>query len=149
MSRAEQLSAALDELLEVSVGIEAAAVVSADGLPLASALPPDIQEDGLAAMSAALLSLGERAATSLGKGELAQVLVKGERGHLMLMAAGVDHVLVAVTRRNAKLGLVLFEMGGAAARIVQALETAQPLSEPVSDNVFSTAVGDPGPPGWQ
>ena len=110
MSRAEQLAQALDEFLAVSPEVEAAAVVSADGLPMASALPPQVEEDRLAAMSAALLLLGERAASGLGKGDLAQVLVEGARGYVVLMAAGPHAVLVTVTSPGAKAGLLLFEM---------------------------------------
>lgn len=58
-SRAEQLAMALDEFVQASTEVEAAAVVSMDGLPMASALPPQIEEDRLGAMSAALLSWGE------------------------------------------------------------------------------------------
>jgi predicted regulator of Ras-like GTPase activity (Roadblock/LC7/MglB family) len=110
MSRAEQLAQALDEFLAVSPEVEAAAVVSADGLPMASALPPQVEEDRLAAMSAALLLLGERAASGLGKGDLAQVLVEGAHGYVVLMAAGPHAVLVTVTSPGAKAGLLLFEM---------------------------------------
>lgn len=117
MSKADQLAAALDEFLAVSPEVEAAAVVSADGLPMASALPPHVEEDRLAAMSAALLTLGERAATGLGRGDLAQVFVEGETGYVILMAAGSDAVLVTVTTKAAKPGLVIFEMRAAAEKI--------------------------------
>jgi len=122
MSKAEQLATVLDEFLAVSFDVEAAAVVSSDGLPMASALPPDIQEDRLAAMSAALLSLGERAAQGLDKGELAQVYVEGAAGNVVLMAAGPHAVLVAMTAKNAKAGLVLYEMRSSSRRIEQILE---------------------------
>jgi uncharacterized protein len=121
MSKAEQLAAVLDEFLSVSLDVEAAAVVSSDGLPMASALPPDVQEDRLAAMSAALLSLGERAALGLDKGELAQVYVEGSNGNVVLMAAGQHAVLVAMTARHAKAGLVLYEMRSSARQIEQVL----------------------------
>ena len=117
MTKADMLAQALDDFLAVSGDVEAAAVVSADGLPMASALPDYVEEDRLAAMSAALLTLGERAADGLGKGELAQVFVEGAHGHVVLMAAGPDAVLVTVTTRAAKVGLVLFEMRRAAATI--------------------------------
>lgn len=117
MTKADQLAAALDEFLAVSPDVEAAAIVSADGLPMASALPPYVEEDRLAAMSAALLTLGERAADGLGKGDLAQVFVEGENGYVVLMNAGADAVLVAVTSKHTKVGLVLFEMRKAAATI--------------------------------
>ena len=122
MSKAEQLATVLDEFLSVSLDVEAAAVVSSDGLPMASALPPDVQEDRLAAMSAALLSLGERAAMGLDKGELAQVYVEGSAGNVVLMAAGRHAVLVAMTAKHAKAGLVLYEMRSSARKVEQVLE---------------------------
>lgn len=122
MSKAEQLATVLDEFLSVSLDVEAAAVVSSDGLPMASALPPDVQEDRLAAMSAALLSLGERAAMGLDKGELAQVYVEGSAGNVVLMAAGRHAVLVAMTAKHAKAGLVLYEMRSSARQVEQVLE---------------------------
>lgn len=129
MSKAELLAQALDEFLAVSEEVEAAAVVSADGLPMASALPPYVEEDRLAAMSAALLTLGERAAVGLGKGDLAQVFVEGAHGHVVLMAAGPDAVLVAVTVKEAKVGLVLFEMRKIASRIAGVMVQGAPAPE--------------------
>jgi predicted regulator of Ras-like GTPase activity (Roadblock/LC7/MglB family) len=130
MTKADQLAATLDDFLATSPEVEAAAVVSADGLPMASALPPHVQEDRLAAMSAALLTLGERAAENLGKGELAQVFVEGSNGHVILMSAGPNAVLVAVTARGAKAGLILFEMRRSSDRVRAVMEG--PISEPSS-----------------
>lgn len=126
MTKAEVLSQILDDFLGVSGDVEAAAVVSVDGLPMASALPPHVEEDRLAAMSAALLTLGERAASGLGKGGLAQVFVEGEFGYVVLMAAGSQAVLVAVTGREAKAGLVIFEMRRAAQKVVDAMAAEPP-----------------------
>jgi predicted regulator of Ras-like GTPase activity (Roadblock/LC7/MglB family) len=122
MTKADLLASGLDDFLSVSPDVEAAAVVSADGLPMASALPSYVEEDRLAAMSAALLTLGERAATGLGKGELAQVFVEAAQGYVVLMAAGPSAVLVAVTSGSAKVGLVLFEMRKAAARVAEIMD---------------------------
>lgn len=128
VTKADQLSSALDDFLTISAEVEAAAVVSADGLPMASALPPHVEEDRLAAMSAALLTLGERAASELGKGELAQVFIEGPKGHVILMAAGRDCVLVCVTAKGAKVGLVLFEMRRIAERVARVMEDVEPAS---------------------
>lgn len=117
MSKADRLASVLDSFLEVSAEAEAAAVVSADGLPMASALPPHVEEDRLAAMSAALLTLGERAAEGLGRGELGQVFVEGKDGYVVLMAAGPHAVLVVITSKRAKIGLALFEMRRTASQI--------------------------------
>ena len=43
VTKADQLSSALDDFLTISTEVEAAAVVSADGLPMASALPPHVE----------------------------------------------------------------------------------------------------------
>ncbi|HEY7876386.1 MAG TPA: roadblock/LC7 domain-containing protein, partial [Actinomycetota bacterium] len=123
MTKADLLARALDDFLAVSADVEAAAVVSSDGLPMASALPPYVEEDRLAAMSAALLTLGERAAEGLGKGELEQVFIEGAHGHVVLMAAGPDAVLVTVTARGAKVGLVLFEMRRTAKAVAAVMES--------------------------
>jgi predicted regulator of Ras-like GTPase activity (Roadblock/LC7/MglB family) len=122
VTKAEAMAAALNEFLDVSWEVEAAAVVSPDGLPMASALPPEVEEDRLAAMSASLLTLGERAAHTLNRGELSQVLVEGERGYVLLMAAGPSAVLVAVTSHDAKVGLVLFEMRNAVESIAAVMD---------------------------
>lgn len=137
MTKADLLARALDEFLTTSPDIEAAAVVSADGLPMASALPPHVEEDRLAAMSAAILTLGERAAMGLGKGGLAQVFVEGEDGYVVLMAAGEHAVLVAVTSQGAKVGLLLFEMRRAATRVasVMAETPAVPPAPPAAEEV--------------
>ncbi|MGI8775251.1 MAG: roadblock/LC7 domain-containing protein [Actinomycetota bacterium] len=130
MSKADKLAQALDALLEASPEIEASAVVSSDGLPMASALPSHVQEDRLAAMSAALLTLGDRAAEGLGKGSLAQVFVEGENGHVILMSAGPDAVLVGVVSKGSKIGLVLYEMRRSAERVKSVMLEDGSVSEP-------------------
>src|SRR5664279_3101849 len=93
VSRASRLDRILLELLQQTPGVEAAAVVSFDGLPMASALPAGMDEDRVAAMSAALLSLGERAAENFGRGSLTQVYVEGENGTVFLVSADDEAVL--------------------------------------------------------
>lgn len=121
-TRAGRLAAALDDFIRSTPDVEAAAVISFDGLPMASALPESLEEDRLGAMSAALLSLGEQAAIGLGRGQLNQVFVEGEHGFVFLMSARDQAVLAVVARRTAKIGFMLFEMRRAADRIGRALE---------------------------
>jgi predicted regulator of Ras-like GTPase activity (Roadblock/LC7/MglB family) len=123
-----RLDALLHELMRRVPELEAAAVVTADGLPMSSALPPAMDEDRVAAMSAALLSLGERAAEGLGRGGLSQVHIHGESGGVWLLAAGDDAVLVGVSAADAKAGLVLFELRRAATAVSTAL-AADELAE--------------------
>jgi predicted regulator of Ras-like GTPase activity (Roadblock/LC7/MglB family) len=120
-SRSDRLDRAIHGLLAQTPEIEAAAVVSFDGLPMASALPPSMDEDRVAAMSAALLSLGERAAQGLGRGELSQVYIEGETGTVFLVSADNEAVLVAVAAQGAKVGMMLYEVRRAAAAVADAL----------------------------
>ena len=134
-SRSERLDQAIHALLAQTPELEAAAVVSFDGLPMAAALPPSMDEDRLAAMSAALLSLGERAAQGLGRGELSQVYIEGDNGTVFLVSADDEAVLVAVAARGAKAGMMLFEVRRAAAVVAEVLRDEVPSNELPSDEV--------------
>ncbi len=104
----------LRELQAASPDIEASAVVSVDGLTIASALPQGVEEERVSAMSAAMLSLGERISDELGRGMLEQVYIKGLSGYVVLMSVGEDAVLTALAREQAKLGLIFLDMRRAA-----------------------------------
>ncbi len=113
-SRSQLMVERLRDLQASSPDIEASAVVSVDGLTIASALPQGVEEDRVSAMSAAMLSLGERIASELGRGALDQVYIKGEEGFVILMSIGDDAVLTALAREDAKLGLIFLDMRRAA-----------------------------------
>lgn len=104
----------LRDMQAASPDIEASAVVSVDGLIIASALPAEVEEDRVSAMSAAMLSLGERIASELGRGELKQVYIRGDQGYVILSSIGQEAVLTSLARKDAKLGLVFLEMRRAA-----------------------------------
>ena len=99
--------------------IEASAVVSVDGLIMASALPVEVEEDRVSAMSAAMLSLGERIADELGRGSLTQVYIKGSNGFIVLTSVGSEAVLTALARQDGKLGIIFLEMRRAAEDLVK------------------------------
>lgn len=109
-TRTDQMIVRLRDLAASSPDVEASAVVSVDGLTMASALPAQVEEDRVAAMSAAMLSLGERIATELGRGGLDQVYIKGENGYVVLMSVGTEAVLTVLARQQAKLGLLFLDM---------------------------------------
>lgn len=111
----------LRDLQASSPDVEASAVVSVDGLTMASALPQSVEEDRVAAMSAAMLSLGERIATELGRGNLDQVYIRGKSGFVILMAVGSEAVLTVLARQEAKLGLLFLDMRRTTEDLVQLL----------------------------
>lgn len=118
-SRADQLVDRLRSMQAAAPDIEASAVVSVDGLIMASALQQGVEEDRVSAMSAAMLSLGERISGELGRGALEQVYIKGDNGSILLTSVGVEAVLTAMARQEAKLGLIFLEMRRAAEDIVK------------------------------
>ena len=113
-SRSQLMVDRLRELQASSPDTEASAVVSVDGLSIASALPQGVEEDRVSAMSAAMLSLGERISTELGRGTLEQVYIKGQKGYVVLESVGHEAVLTVLAREHAKLGLILLDMRRAA-----------------------------------
>jgi len=116
-SRENTLEGVLNELQGSIPEIEACAIVSVEGLPIVSALPTDVDEAKVAAMTAAMLTLGEKAAMELGKGELEQVNIKGVNGWLLVVQAGLNACLTVSTTANAKLGLIFLDMKRAAEKV--------------------------------
>ncbi len=109
-SRTQLMVQRLRDLQASTPDIEASAVVSVDGLIMASSLPQDVEEDRVSAMSAAMLSLGERISAELGRGQLDQVYIRGDNGFVILLAVGNDAVLTVLARKDAKIGLIFLDM---------------------------------------
>ena len=112
--RTDMFQQVLEELKGSSADVEASALISSDGLMIASALPQGMDEDRVGAMSAALLSLGERAASELARGRLERVLLQGEHGYVVMSASGAEAVLTVLAKQNAKLGLLFLDIKRAA-----------------------------------
>ncbi len=117
--REDLLGSVLSELNGTSADIEASGIISTDGLMMASLLPQGMDEDRVGAMSAAMLSLGDRTAQELARGELEQVLIKGNHGYVLMTYAGKQAVLTVIAKPNAKLGLIFLDVKRAAASVAQ------------------------------
>ncbi|MEA5078020.1 MAG: roadblock/LC7 domain-containing protein [Anaerolineaceae bacterium] len=111
----------LHELQRTMPEIEAAAIVSLDGLIIASALPENMSEDRVSAMSAAILSLSESISQEMGRGTLEQVFTKGENGYVILTTISEHAGLTVITNQQAKPGLIIMEMQRAAQDLVKVL----------------------------
>ncbi len=109
-SRAALIKQRLSALESQTPELEGAAVISVEGLMIASRLPEALTDDLMAAMATAMLALGERIANDLNRGELSQVYIKGEHGYVLLMAVNESAVLTAIASEEAKLGLVFLDM---------------------------------------
>ncbi|MDX1984398.1 MAG: roadblock/LC7 domain-containing protein [Bryobacteraceae bacterium] len=121
VTKLDALNSILASLSASSGDIEACAVVSGDGLMMASNFPAGLDEDRMGAMAAALLAMGERTSRELNRGELDQVFVKGKNGLVVMMNAGADGVLISLCSRNAKLGLIFLDMQRAAQEVAKVI----------------------------
>jgi len=110
MSRVDNLNKILKNLQNETPGVEASALISEDGLMIAGALPQELDETRVAGMTATLLNLGTRAATELRRGDVQEVIVRGEYGYSVMISAGRGALLLVLTNENAKLGLIFFDM---------------------------------------
>ena len=90
--------------------VEASAIVSVDGLTIASSFPLGMVEDRVSAMSASMLNIGKRISSELERGMLYEVYVQGNDGYVLLMSVGDDALLSVMARQRARLGLVFLEM---------------------------------------
>ncbi|MCA9735950.1 MAG: roadblock/LC7 domain-containing protein [Deferribacteres bacterium] len=113
-TKSEKLQQILLQLRQDTGDVEASAVVSIEGLMIASDMPRDVNKDTVAAMSAALLSLGKRAAQEQSRGKFNQVFINGSDGSAIVSVAGEKALLSVLVRPDANLGLVFLEMKRAA-----------------------------------
>ena len=112
--RTENFQQILEDLKGSSADVEASALISNDGLVIASALPAGIDDDRVGAMSAALLSLGDRAGKELARGDIDRIMIQGEKGYVITTSAGDEAVLTVMAKPNAKLGLIFLDIKRAA-----------------------------------
>ncbi|MHA2185277.1 MAG: roadblock/LC7 domain-containing protein [Promethearchaeota archaeon] len=105
----ENLDDTIKPLLSATPEVRAAAIVSTEGLPIASALPQGVDETKVAAMTAALLSLAERSIIELKNGEFDQLYIKGSEGYLLVLQAGPNAVLTVATTSDVRLGLIFLD----------------------------------------
>lgn len=110
MTRVEQINRILRNLQSSSPDVEASALISEDGLMIASALPQHVEEARVSGMTATLLSLGTRAATELERGDVQEVLVRGSEGYAVMVDSGSGTLLLVLANKNAKLGLIFLDL---------------------------------------
>jgi len=104
-----QLDAILNDFERNVPHVQATAVVSTDGLVIASRLPKDVEEDRIGAMGAAILSISKRSGDELDRGEMTRVLVEGTNGYILIRSIGEFAILVALVEIEVRLGMLFYE----------------------------------------
>jgi uncharacterized protein len=111
VSTVQDLERLVTSFTERVPAVAHAAVVSADGLPLAASagLPRD-QADQLAAVTSGLTKLVQGAARIFRGGPVAQAVVVMEQGTLIMMSMGGNSVLAVLAAPECDMGDVAYEM---------------------------------------
>ena len=89
--------------------LQATAIVSTDGLVIASRLPDKVEEDRIGAMGAAILSISSRSGDELDRGDMERVLIEGKLGFFLLHSIGADAILVSLAEKEVRLGMLFYE----------------------------------------
>jgi len=97
--------------------IEGVAVITRDGLLIASELSEGIDGDTFAAMSATMAGAAETAIQELKKSSADRIIVESKNTKLITIGAGEQAILACIVNPNAKLGLILMEMKKASENI--------------------------------
>jgi uncharacterized protein len=105
--RISEIRRIVDQIASSNSDIIGCALVSEDGLPVYSAVPSNIEEDVVSAMSATLYALGERIISDLISGGLKQVYIKGDKGYVVVSSVDELGTLTVLAKSSAKLGFVL------------------------------------------
>ena len=106
----EKLEQILQNFVTTTTDVQGAAMVTPDGLPLASSLPGGMDDERVSAMSAAMLSLGDRIGRELARGEIDRIYVEGEDGFSILTSCGEDAVFLVLAGKAAKQGVLMLEI---------------------------------------
>jgi len=88
-------------------GLEGAVIADLEGLPVASYLPADVDEDEIAAASAAILAISDSKLSDGGKGKVVQASIEAENGYLVIKPVKDEFVVSVLAPKEAKLGIIL------------------------------------------
>lgn len=106
----EKLGYILQNFVSNTADIQGAAIVTPDGLPLAANLPMGMDEERVSAMSATMLSLGERISIELVRGTIDRIFVEGTDGYGVLTSCGEDAVFLVLASKLVKQGILMLEI---------------------------------------
>lgn len=117
MINVSMLQDELQNFVSSSAEVQGAVLASPDGFALASVLSVGMDEERTAAMSASMLSLGERIGSELVRGNVDRIVVEGEKGYGVLVGCGAEAVLLVLASSAVKQGVLFLEVKRIVGRI--------------------------------
>ncbi len=115
----------VDKLLEDlknTVGVEACAAASRDGLLIRASMKKEYFVESLVAMSATMLGAAETATTQVEKGVPNRIIVESDSGRLIVVGAGPKALLIALAGIDKSLDLILLELEKSAKMLKELLK---------------------------
>jgi uncharacterized protein len=106
----QKIGYVLQSFVTTTGDVQGAALVTPDGLPLASSLPSGMDDERVSAMSAAMLSLGERIGKELARGDIDRIYVEGTDGFSILTKCDEEAVFIVLASKAAKQGVLMLEI---------------------------------------
>jgi predicted regulator of Ras-like GTPase activity (Roadblock/LC7/MglB family) len=112
----ESLDRILNDLKRAG-DIRALAVVSREGLPVTSLMPPDIHAETFAIMSATMLGAAETAALEMKQAIPDRLIVETDESKLLIMGAGDKMMLVVLAGSKSGVENIITDMDQAILKI--------------------------------
>lgn len=126
--RVNLLEEILKNLHQSVGGLQGTVVVSNEGFVVAAYAGEGrarssnaVDSPQIAAMSAAIIALGERVLGRLAQGEIERILLDGTDGGIVVVPAGPEAAIAAMVQKDAKLGLVMQAVRRAATDVCKVL----------------------------
>lgn len=120
MSKQEDLTRVVYDLRRSIPELHGVMIASTDGLSIAHDFA-EAEAERVAAMAATALGLGQRITERTSLGGLQEAVIRGDRGYLVVYAAGDSAVLVMTGPTSSNLGLMRIEARAASAEICEVL----------------------------
>ena len=117
-----QLNDLIQSFVTDTLHVQGAALVTAEGLPIVSTLPPGLEESRAAAMAAAVLGIGDRIGEELQRGATQHILLEGAQGYSILTFCTTETLFLVLASSEVKQGVLTLEIQRMIARIAQLLE---------------------------
>ena len=117
-----ELTDLLRRMEAMNSDIQGSSIVSVQGLPICSVLARGVNDGIVSAMSAAILSVSERAVQELSRGSLKRILIEGEEGIIILSKAGENAILCVLAKDQASLGMVFLNIQSVSKRVAELLD---------------------------
>jgi len=119
-SKSAELARTISSMHRAIPELHGVMIASVDGLAVAHDFP-EADAERIAAMAATALGLGTKISERTNLGTLAEAVIRGDQGYLVVYSAGREAVLVLAGPIDSNLGLMRIEARVAAVEIKQIL----------------------------